>query len=469
MKLEKIVWVGFGAVAFGCMEIINKEGLFRDVEMIVIEPLDISKKQFKQGKFPPKKSVLDDFKGAHKVKFIQEAITKDNCERLLDFCGCNEKTLIANLSVDVDSIMIMLYAKKNGCLYIDTSLENYPGDDELRSKLGMTWNDVKMESLLFRGYEAEKLIREAERKTSTIVGSFGFNPGLVNNYAKRGLKFYAKKKNSELLKKMVWKGDYRALSKSLGLKEILVVEYDSQKTQLKASNDVFINTWSAVGFQMEASDNVMLSLNEADKKKFGKDELITPTGDCRKFAPSVYFLKERGMNAYGKAWTLDKDGIPFEYEGRLIPHQEIVSMSSFFGGKHHPISIAYIYSSSEISQKSLEHFKQANYHLLKNNYVMCADDIDSGFDSIGALLRFENGDEVWCGSVCDLKDVKLMNLISGPTIIQVAGAVVANMLFMIDDPQLGLLFPEEIPHKRIFKFASKYEGREFCRLYEASS
>jgi len=467
MKVNKLVFIGFGAVGYAVFEIMNKEKIFTECEVFIIEPRDITKPHIPdtlgnkdKAKARARGDVTDDWKGKIPVKFLQKEITKENYKSILggDVCKCDDKTMILNLSVDVDSIMLMKYAKDNKCLYIDTSLENYPPTKEanLEHKLGTTYEQIKPESLYWRGIEAEKILKGA--KTS-IITAFGFNPGGVNQYAKKGLKEYARLKRPELVSPSVWKGDYKKLAKELELLECQIVELDTQLMKhIYPTDECFVNTWSCMGFELEASDNVMLSLNDEDLREYSSLGLIRP--DEKK--SHIRFLPERGMNVFRDSKTLDYEGKVVPLKGRLIPHQEIASLSKFFGDN---VSIMYVYDSSKASQESLKYFKDNDYRMLKDDYVVWRDDVKpKGHDSIGALLHFKNGDEFWAGSVCSVEDCKRLGLLSGPTMSQVAGWFVGTMLYISEDPYLGFNYPETLPHKRIFKFASKYMGREYFKL-----
>ena len=113
MKEPKIIYIiGFGAVAYGLCEIFIKEKLYKTSKFVIIEP---------KNKAEELEETLG--KGGYKYFFLNIAMTKENCDELLTLC--NKDTLIINVSVNVDSVMILKKAKECGSLYIDTSLEQY--------------------------------------------------------------------------------------------------------------------------------------------------------------------------------------------------------------------------------------------------------------------------------------------------------------------------------------------------------
>jgi homospermidine synthase len=127
----------------------------------------------------------------------------------------------------------------------------------------------------------------------------------------------------------------------------------------------------------------------------------------------------------------------------------------------------YVYRVCDVAIESLKHFKDNNYKVLKNNYVLEQKDIidKDGFDSIGALLKFENGDKMWCGSVCNNKDaIKLGFKISTATSIQVSGAVFSFIEYMINHPEEGLNEAETLHHDELLKTAKPYLGNFYCKM-----
>ena len=455
--MRNFVFIGFGLVGFGLMEIFNREKRFMTDKFIVIEPRNIEE----NGR-------LEVFKDRG-VEWFQYALTGENYKKLLD-PFCDKNAVVINVSVNVDSIMILQYVKKKGSFYIDTSTENY---QDVVSKFSDKYSEFKKDTLYYRLLLANKLLEKGTSDRTRIMNQ-GFNPGIINDYSKLGLKDYARMKRPELVSKENWKGDYAKLGHDLGLLEVIVAEFDSQKVTDQFEKGVkkscFYNTWSPIGYELEASDHIMLSLNNEDIREYEKQGIKLIKPDDGPKDTHIRFIPERGMNGFRKSTTLDHNGKPFVYEGRLIPHMEIASLSEFYhyrgkDGEEDAPTIMYVYSSSEISQRCLEEFKKNNYKELPEDYGLWAKDIKKGgFDSIGARLRFKNGDIWWCGSVVDTEDARKLGLKSGATVCQIAGAIYPAIDWMLKNPDEGLLNPEEIPHKKIFKLAKPYMGAEFSKL-----
>ena len=69
-------------------------------------------------------NLLDKYKN---IQHIKGHITKENMEEIFNKF-VDENTLVINVSVDVDSLLLMKNAKLKKALYIDSSIEDYEED-----------------------------------------------------------------------------------------------------------------------------------------------------------------------------------------------------------------------------------------------------------------------------------------------------------------------------------------------------
>lgn len=435
MTINKIYHCGFGAVATTLLEIFNLEKKFYNCEFVIIEPREIKTDLFKDRKY----------------KHIKTHITKENVDELLK--DINNKTLVIDLTVEVDSLMIIKKTIETMSFYINTSIENWQNYENKKNKT--EYKDFKQDTLFYRNQQVEKLLKGTNR---TRILNMGFNPGAIQEFAKIGLKKYGEEKG-----KTLENGNYSKLAYDLKLDAIHIVEYDSQKTDIKAKPDKFVNTWSSVGFQSEVLDYVMLSLNKEDEKTLSKEyKLIKPTGDKK---TRIRFIPKKAIDIVKSDYTIDINGKVLKYErGYLVPHAEIITMSEFFNYKGDSPTIMYCYRCADVADKSLEYVRKNNYKPLKKDYVLQNKDIKEGFDSIGASLLFKNDDLRWYGSVLDIETTRKLGFKYGqPTTVQVAGTLYASILYMKKYPNEGYLEPEEVKSQFIMKYAKKYYGKIYYK------
>lgn len=438
--IDKIYFIGCGGVGYCLLEILKYEKLFYNCFITIIEPKEIED--------------IDYVMENRNYKHIKKSVSRDNYKKLLT--GLDNNSFIINVSVNVDSIMLLEYTKQCKAFYIDTSLEQYQDFVKLPVDKITKYQQFKKNNLYHQNLIAEELLKNS-KKTRIVSG--GMNPGFINEYAKKALKEYAKLKGKRLIK-----GNYAKLGYELGLTEIQVVEYDSQKLKIHSTPKKFVSTWSAIGFQEEASDLVMLSLSNEDIQNMENEgyNLIKPTEGDKD--THIRFIAERGMNMTRQSIVLDDKGKPFKYTGYLIPHAEIITMSEFFKYRGDVPSVMYIYRPCDEGIKGLNYFRENNYNILEEEKVVRNKDVISGYDSIGALLHFKNGDRYIGATICGKKDVDKLGFKSGATTMQVGGFMYAAIKWALLNPNKGLNNAETIPHKFIFKYASKYIGKSVFKM-----
>ena len=108
-----IVMIGFGSIGKGTLPLIERHFSFDQSRFVVIDPDDSDR------------AILDQ----HGVRFIQEAVTRDNYRDLLTplLTAGGGQGFCVNLSVDTSSLDIMRLCRELGALYIDTVVEPWPG------------------------------------------------------------------------------------------------------------------------------------------------------------------------------------------------------------------------------------------------------------------------------------------------------------------------------------------------------
>jgi len=251
--INKFVFIGFGSIATTLMELFNIEGEYYDIPNIIIEPKFIAHPELFDGR---------------DVKHIQTELTRDNHKRLLR--DIDDKTLIIDLSDGVDSLMLLDFVKKKGSFYINASVENYYSDENHTYPNDLKYEDIKNDTLFHRQLEVDKLMK-GTRKSRFV--SAGINPGGIQQFLKMALREYSKIKGVKMIK-----GNYAKLQHDLGLKEVKLSEYDSQKTKLKPTPTYGLNSWGVQSLCLEASDEVVMGLNNETSEDMEKHgiKLIKP-------------------------------------------------------------------------------------------------------------------------------------------------------------------------------------------------
>lgn len=454
MMIDTFYFVGFGSIARSLIEIWQLEDLYHNIKMVAIEPLDIPEWCFEK----------------HKMKHVKEAITKRNAKRLLK--KINENTLVIDLSVDVDCLLITGICKNKGSLYVCTSVENWANYEKDKNIKSTSYNRIKKDTLYYR----QMLLDEQNRSTDqTILSNIGFNPGMISVMALcaidmiyAGYKEFLDDNDMEDEPSEPDERDetfYAKFCKDSGLVSIQVVELDTQITDIKPKKDTMFNTWSSEGWTSECTDNVMMGYNKDDpdfkKNKYEGHKLIFPNEGKK----NVIFLPVRGMDITKETKTLDLEGEPVKYRGFLIPHAEANTLSSYLEYDGHRPSVYYVYSPSKICIESTNYLRENNYKPLANWHVLELSEIKSGYDSIGCLFTFDSGEQYILCSIVDTEYVKSLGFKHcQSTGLQVAGSLHASIKYILRGHEdEGVINPENLPHQWIFREAEKYLGKIYFK------
>jgi homospermidine synthase len=99
-----------------------------------------------------------------------------------------------------------------------------------------------------------------------------------------------------------------------------------------------------------------------------------------------------------------------------------------------------------------------NYELQPKLRIM-NDEITSGADILGSLLMGHAYNSWWIGSDLSIEESRRLVPHQNATTMQVAISVVAATMWMIENPEQGVLVPDELPHDYILDIAKPYLGR----------
>ena len=434
--INKIFFIGCGSSGRGLLELwqILPQNKLKEMDIKIIEPLDIPNE------------LLDKYKN---IQHIKGHITKENMEEIFNKF-VDENTLVINVSVDVDSLLLMKNAKLKKALYIDSSIEDY--EEDLKKD-----KPIEHKTLYFRGLEADKKLKKIRSpKSKTILHSHAMNPGLISSFVLFWIDWFVQHNGDSKMKKHLKKQEFGILSKQIGIDSIHVSELDTQTTSLKYNPKTFYSTWSANGFQEEARDHVQIvGEDNIHKQHLGLHK--------SKIKPHAFYMEDRGMNVEHDSYILNDKLEVVKYKGMMIPHYEPFSLSEYLSYGDYCPNIYYVYKPCEIANKSLDKLRENNYELMPG-YVLRGYDITSGFDAVGATIYLKNGNVYWCGSILDINQTKKLGLkFTGPTCLQIVISMTRAIEFLLKHQKDGLITTEEIPYKYMVENCKKYLGQFICQ------
>ncbi|HVJ42479.1 MAG TPA: saccharopine dehydrogenase C-terminal domain-containing protein [Dongiaceae bacterium] len=378
------------------------------------------------------------------VNYLIQPIVPGNLEATLDkFTAKGD--LIINLSVEVSSIDIMVWCQKNGVLYLDTCIEpwaNYYDNKSIPED--QRTNYYLRHSLL-------ELAKSWPKDGPSALPTHGANPGLVSHFIKEALLDLAKQTGKNALEPKS-REEWAKLMQALGVRVIHVAEHDLQVTDHPKRPNEFCNTWSIHGFVGEGCQPAELGWGTHEKKlpDLGHEHQV----GCK----AAIYLRQPGCVTEVRSWT-PVGGPMISY---LITHGESISTADYYtvyenGKPVYRPTVHYAYHPCEDAVLSVREF-QARGFRLQEKIRPLNHEIVEGIDELGVLLMGDFG-AYWYGSQLSIDEAReLLGPDYNATSIQIASPVLAGAMWLIENPNRGVVEPEEVDYKYIMEICRPYLG-----------
>jgi homospermidine synthase len=427
-----IVMIGFGSIGRGTLPLIERHFEFDRSRMVVIDPSDADRK-------------LLDERG---IRFIQAAVTKENYRELLTplLTAGGGQGFCVNLSVDTSSLDIMKLTRELGALYIDTVVEPWLGFyfDSSAGPAARS-NYMLRESVL-----AEK---RASKGGATAVSCCGANPGMVSWFVKKALLDIAADTGHQA-KEPKTRDEWASLAQSLGVKGIHIAERDTQRTKNPKPFDTFWNTWSVEGFISEGLQPA--ELGWGTHEKWMPDTGRTHATGC---GAAIYLLQP-GANTRVRTWC----PTPGAQYGFLVTHNEAISIADYLtvrsklGRPVYRPTCHYAYHPANDAVLSLHEMfgnggnKPSTIHVLDENELV------DGKDELGVLIYGHAKNAYWFGSQLTVEEARQLAPYQNATGLQVTSAVLAGMVWALENPTAGIVEADEMDWRRCMEVQLPYLG-----------
>lgn len=384
-----------------------------------------------------------DVAGECGIRFINQPLTQDDYrDRLTPMLRKGD--FLLNLSVDVSSVSLVELCRDLGALYLDTCIEPWPGG----------YTDLSLSPSLRSNYalrEQMLALRVDGRPMPTALVTHGANPGLVSHFVKQALLNIAADTGAgtDIPKDRRGWGD---LAARLGVKVIHIAERDTQVGSIPKAVGEFVNTWSIDGFVGEGCQPAELGWGthektlpqDARRHDFGRDSAI--------------YLMRPGASQRVRTWTPNEG--PFL--GFLITHSESISIADYFtvrdGEKvtYRP-TVHYAYHPCDDAVVSLHELAGKNWKMQPRQRLM-KDEVVSGIDELGVLLAGHAKGAYWYGSQLSIDEARELAPHNSATSLQVTATVLAGIVWALENPDRGVVEPDDIDFRRILEIASPYLG-----------
>jgi homospermidine synthase len=427
-----IVMIGFGSIGKGMLPLIERHFSFDKARLTVIDPEDKDR------------GMLDE----RGIRFVHQAVTKTNYRHLLAplLTEGGGQGFCVNVSVDTSSVEIMELCNELGALYVDTVNEPWKG----------FYFDKKLGPEARTNYALREMTMAAKRKrkpgSTTAVSCCGANPGMVSWFVKQALVNIARDTKTKI-KEPKTREDWARLAKKLGIKGIHIAERDTQRAKKPKPIEVFVNTWSVEGFVSEGLQPAELG--------WGTHEKWMPANARKQKAGSqaAIYLLQPGANTRVRSWTPTANA---QY-GFLVTHNEAISISDYFtlrSGRrvtyrptchyaYHPCNDAVLSLHEMFGQAGA---MQPKIHILDENEIV------DGIDELGVLLYGHKKNAYWYGSQLSIEETRRIAPYQNATGLQVTSAVLAGMVWALENPTAGIVEADEMDYQRCLEVQMPYLG-----------
>jgi homospermidine synthase len=426
-----IVLVGFGSIGKGVLPLIERHFSFDKSQLVVIDPSDKDR------------HILD----KRGIRFIEEALVRDNYRKLIEplLKAGPGRGFCVNVSVDVDSIAMMELCREIGALYIDTVIEPWKG----------FYFDEKMPTEQRTNYALRELLLAARRRQPggpTAVSCCGANPGMVSWFVKQALLNVATDLGLNFTEPKT-REEWARLMMQAGVKGVHIAERDTQRSKSPKPLNVFVNTWSVEGFISEGVQPAELG--------WGTHEKWMPANGKthEKGTQAAIFLMQPGANTRVRSWC----PTPGAQYGFLVTHNEAISIADFFtvrdGGKatYRP-TVHYAYHPPNDAVLSLHEMFGNGGHAQPKWHILDETEIADGVDELGVLLYGHDNNAYWYGSQLSIEETRALVPYNNATGLQVTSAVLAGMVWAIENPEAGIVEADEVDFRRCLQVQLPYLG-----------
>jgi homospermidine synthase len=428
----RLVMVGFGSIGQGVLPLILRHIELNPTHITIVTAEERGHEEAQE----------------YGIRFITEALTPENYRKVLGPLLSSGDFLL-NLAVEVSSVALIEFCRSQGVLYLDTCIEPWAGGytDPSVSPSRRSNYALRELALALRRHETS-----GSDRGPTAILTHGANPGLVSHFVKQALLHIARDTGVQLARP-VSRSDWATLMERLSVRVIHIAERDTQVANIPKQVGEFVNTWSIDGFIGEGSQPAELG--------WGTHERTFPLDGARHDfgGDAAIYLNRPGASVRVRSWT------PLEgpFHGFLITHSESISISDYFTQtvddtvRFRPTT-HYAYHPCDDAVLSLHELAGKNWHPQPVSRLLM-DEIVSGVDELGVLLMGHPMGAYWYGSVLSIEEARLLCPHNNATSLQVTAAVLAGVIYALENPRLGVVEPDELDSARILDICSPYLGK----------
>ncbi|KYO54335.1 MAG: homospermidine synthase [Tistrella sp.] len=425
----RLLMLGFGSIGQGVLPLILRHIDITPDRITIISPDDAGK------------AVAEEYG----VTFLKMALTRENYAAELEQ-RLGQGDFLCNVSVEVSSVALIRKCRELGALYVDTCVEPWPGG----------YTDPDLSPSQRSNYALRESALDVKRELGagpTAVIAHGANPGLVSHFLKAALLDIAKASGMDATRPESREG-WAALARDLGVKVVHIAERDTQKGLPPKERGEFVNTWSVNGFVGEGCQPSELGWGTHEPE-------LPPEGRRHDFGcDAAIYLMRPGAGTRVRTWVPSEGPI----HGWLITHNESISTADYYtlrdeaGEVVYRPTCHYAYHPCDEAVLSLHEFAGKNWELQPRVRILMDETQPGGVDELGVLVNGPAKGSYWYGSQLTIDEARELVPHNNATSLQVTVSVLAAMIWAIENPNAGVVEPEDIDERRILEISTPYLG-----------
>jgi homospermidine synthase len=286
----------------------------------------------------------------------------------------------------------------------------------------------------------------------TAVSCCGANPGMVSWMVKQALVDIAKDLKLDFAEPTT-REQWGRLMQRVGVKGIHIAERDTQRTSTPRPYGKFINTWSVEGFISEGLQPSELGWGTHEKT-------MPPGAHHHKFGcDAAIYLTRPGAGTRVRSWTPTAQA----QHGFLVTHNESISIADYFTLRENDEVVYrptchYAYHPCDDAVLSLHEMAGRGWMPQKTWHILTEDDIVDGIDELGVLLYGHAKNAYWYGSQLSIEETRKLAPYQNATGLQVTSAVLAGIVWMLENPDRGIVEADEMDFRRCLGVQRPYLG-----------
>ncbi len=422
-----IVIIGFGSIGKGTFPLIERHFDYDAEKLTVIEP----------------DHAAHNFLSQHGINHVQTALTQENYREVLGGLFEGGMGFCVNLSVDTSSLDLMKFCREMQVPYIDTVVEPWAG-----------FYFETQENAARTNYALRQAVRDEKARRpggTTAVSCCGANPGMVSWFVKESLMVLARDTGRDV----AMPGDragWARLMRDLGVKGVHIAERDTQARRLPKPRGTFVNTWSVEGFIAEGFQPAELG--------WGTHETWFPENGHRHHGgcQAGIWLERPGAITRVHTWC----PTPGPQFGFLVTHNEAISIADYFtigegAAPEYRPSCHYAYHPCDDAVLSLHEMFGSGKQQTRHE-ILSVDEIVEGIDELGVLVYGHERNALWYGSRLSNEETRRLAPYQNATGLQVTSAVLAGMVWALENPDAGIVEADEMDHVRCLDVQRPYLG-----------